>query len=90
LKYMSCRSLAKACLDCNTAPTLHPLPILSPIAQRQQLGVDSQANAQTPSDMNDQLPEPAAESEELLDTRTVPGEIIGAGTFDEPLSPTNP
>jgi hypothetical protein len=60
------------------------------MAQGQQLGVDSQANAQTPSDMNDQLPEPAAESVDLQDTRTVPGEIIGAGTFDEPLRPTNP
>jgi hypothetical protein len=70
--------------------SLHPLPILSPMAQRQQLGVDSQANAQTPSDMNDQLPEPAAESEHLQDTRTVPREIIGAGTFAEPLRPTNP
>jgi hypothetical protein len=70
--------------------SLHPLPLLSPMAQGQQLGVDSQANAQTPSDMNDQLPEPAAESEDLQDSRTVPGEIIGAGTFDEPLRPTNP
>jgi hypothetical protein len=60
------------------------------MAQRQQLGVDSQVNAQTPSDMNGQLPEPAAESEDLQDARTVPGEIIGAGTFDEPVRPTNP
>jgi hypothetical protein len=39
------------------------------MAQGQQLGVDSQANAQTPSDINDQLPEHAAESEHLQDAR---------------------
>jgi hypothetical protein len=40
--------------------------------------------------MNHQLLQPAVESEDLQDTRTVTGENIGGGAVDEHLRPTNP
>jgi hypothetical protein len=70
--------------------SLHPTPILSPIAQEQQLGMGSQANAQAPRGMNYQRPQAAMDTEVVQDTRTVPGENIGAGVFNDHLRPTNP
>jgi hypothetical protein len=70
--------------------SLHPTPILSPIAQGQQLGVENQANVQAPRGMIYQRRQAAVDTEVELDTRTVPGENIGAGVFDDHLRPTNP
>jgi hypothetical protein len=47
--------------------------VLSPIAQGQQLGVESQAKAQAPRDMNHQGPQAAVNTVNVQDTRTVPG-----------------
>jgi hypothetical protein len=54
--------------------SLHPTPILLPIAQGQQLGVESQANSQAPRGMNNHGRKP---QEVVQNTRTVPGENIG-------------
>jgi hypothetical protein len=70
--------------------SLHPTPILSLIAQGQQLGVESQANAQASRDMNKQGPQAARDTVNVQDTRTVPGETTGAGFFDDHSRPTNP
>jgi hypothetical protein len=64
--------------------------ILSPIAQGQQLGLESQVNAQARRDMNHQGPQAALDVVTVQDTRIVPGENIGAGVFDDYSRPTNP
>jgi hypothetical protein len=69
--------------------SLHPAPILSPIAQGQQLGVESQANAQAPRCMNYQGPQTAVDTEVLQNTRTVPGKNL-LGCFDVHLRPPDP
>jgi hypothetical protein len=67
------------------------LPIaLLPIAQRQKLGVESQANFQAASDMNNQVLQLAIDTDDAQDKRTVPGENMGAKTFDDHLRPMNP
>jgi hypothetical protein len=67
----------------------NPTPILSPISEGQQLGVESQSNAQAPRGMNYQRPQAAVDTEVLQDTRTITRENIDAGVFDDHLRPTN-
>jgi hypothetical protein len=70
--------------------SLHPTPVLSPTSQGSQLGVESPANAQAPRSMNHQGPQAAVDMVNVQDTRTVPGESIGAGVLDDHSRPTNP
>jgi hypothetical protein len=70
--------------------SLHPPPVLTPIAQGQQLGVESQANSQAAKDMNHQVLQPTADKEDVQDTRTVPKENVGASICDDYQRPTNP
>jgi hypothetical protein len=69
--------------------SLHPTPILSPIAQGQQLGVESQAKAQVPIDMNHPGSQAAVHTGVVQKTRTIPGENVGTGVFDDHTRPTN-
>jgi hypothetical protein len=70
--------------------SLHPTPILSPIAQGQQLGVERQASAQAPRGMNYQRPQAALDTEVVQNTRNLPEENIGAGVLDDHLRPMTP
>jgi hypothetical protein len=70
--------------------SLHPTPILSPIAQGQQLGMESQAKSQSLKVMNRQGPQATMDTVNVQEMRTLPRENIGAGAFDDHARPTNP
>jgi hypothetical protein len=69
-------SISHRIRECRTfLESLHPIPILSPITQRQQFGAESQEKSQLPGYLKHQGSQAAVDTVNVQNTRTVLGRI---------------